>query len=68
MSEKYLTNIEKFISENNSQEALDECLRTNNYFLGLLLSYSLKNKMMIDKFTNIINKIMTESKIINQND
>lgn len=59
------TNIEKYISENNMEEALNECLRTNNYFLGLMLSYSYKNKEMIQNFTNIINKIMSENKVIN---
>lgn len=52
--------IDKYISEKRYKESLDECLRQNNYYLGLLIAYSINDKEYVDKISQTLYKINLE--------
>jgi len=54
------TIIDKYISEKKYKNALEECLRQNNYYLGLILAYTTNNQEFINLFSKSINKINNE--------
>jgi len=57
---------EKFISDKNYDEALQECLRTNHNHLGLLLSHIVTSSSCVKQFQTNIAGIQTEGKIVDE--
>jgi hypothetical protein len=59
--------IDKYISEKKYTETMNECLRQNQYYIGLLIAYTLNNNDFIQQFSSCICKINLEKKQINEN-
>jgi hypothetical protein len=52
--------IDKYISEKKYKEAMEECLRKNQYYLGLMIAYSINSIEFINEFSKLINKTNLE--------
>lgn len=61
-----MNNIENFVSEKKYTDAIQECVRNNFNNFGLLLSYATSSTEYVDQFSNNINGISKEGKIINE--
>jgi hypothetical protein len=61
-----MNNIEKFVSEKNYTDAIQECVRNDLNNFGLLLSYATSSTKYVNQFSNNIKGISNEGKIINE--
>lgn len=61
-----MNKIEEFISSNNYNEAINECIPNNFNYFGILLSHSVSSTHLIDQFRSNIDGISTDGKIIEE--
>ena len=63
-----MNEIEKYISENNYKEALNECYSSNHNYLGILLSYIIEddNDRLLQQFNNNIKGFGIEGGVIRE--
>ena len=63
-----MNEIEKFVSEKNYSEAIQECLRTSHNHLGILLSHAVTSSLhrVVDQLQANISGIETEGKVVEE--
>ena len=61
-----MNEIENFISSKKYNDALQECLRTNHNYLGLILSHVLDSNSFIKQFQSNIKGIKKEGESVSE--